>query len=98
LTSMKAHQFAVNADPVVGELTLDLVFGGQVSVLIEPEAVAEEIGDQQPGVAFVGVAGHQVSQRLAVAADGGLEAVAGLDLPLGCPAGLWLLGSITHGA
>jgi hypothetical protein len=81
----EGDQLAIDAQPVVGELALDLVLGGQVGVLVEAQAVAEEVGDQQAGVAFVGVAGDQVGQRLAVPADGALEAIAGLGLPLGVP-------------
>jgi proline racemase len=56
----EGHQLAIDAQPVVGELALDLVFGGEVGVLVEARAVAEEVGDQQAGVAFVGVASDQV--------------------------------------
>ena len=46
------------------------------------QAVAEEVGDQQAGVALVGVAGDQVGQRPAEPSDCGSQAVARLGLPL----------------
>jgi len=82
--------------PVVGELALDLVLGSEVGVLVEAQAVTEEVGDQQAGVAFVGVAGDQVGERLAVAADRRLQAVPGLGFPLRCTAGLGLLRRLGH--
>jgi hypothetical protein len=76
LTSNEGDQLAVDAQPVVGELAFDLVFGGEVGVLVEAQAVAEEVGDQQAGVAFVGVTGDQVGEGLAAPADRCPQAVA----------------------
>jgi hypothetical protein len=41
-----------DADPVVGELSLDLVFGGEVFVFVVSQALAQEVRNQQPGVTF----------------------------------------------
>src|SRR4029450_14048451 len=60
----EGHQLAINAQPVVGELALDLVLGGQVGVLVKAEAVAEKVSDQQAGIALVGITGDQIGQRL----------------------------------
>ena len=80
----EGHQLAIDAQPEVGELAFDLVLGGEVGVLVKAQAVAEEVGDEQAGVAFVGVAGDQVGQWLAVPPDRRLQAVPGLGLPLRC--------------
>ena len=89
----EGDQLAIDAQPVVGELALDLVLGGEVGVLVEAQAVAEEVGDQQAGVAFVGVAGDQVGQRPVEPPDGGLQSIPGLGLPLRCTAGLGFLAA-----
>jgi hypothetical protein len=50
-----------------------------------PQPVVEALyaGDQQPGVALVGVTGDQVGEGLAVAADRCPHAATGFGLPLG---------------
>jgi hypothetical protein len=48
---------------VISELALDLIFDGEVLVLVVGEAITQEVGYEQPGIALVGVAGDQVSQR-----------------------------------
>jgi hypothetical protein len=73
----------VDAHPVVGELAFDLVFGGEVGVLVEAQRVAQEVGDQQAGVALVGVAGGEVGERLAEAAQAGAQPLTRLGLPFG---------------
>ena len=45
----EGDQVAVDPDPVVGELALDLVLGGQVGVLVEP-ALAWRPGQARPEI------------------------------------------------
>jgi hypothetical protein len=39
----EGDQFAIDAQPVVGELAFDLVFGGEVGVLVEAQPVAGKV-------------------------------------------------------
>ncbi|GAA4103052.1 hypothetical protein GCM10022248_90330 [Nonomuraea soli] len=86
LTSINATKLLVDADPVVCEFALYLIFSGQFIVLVVAQAVTEEVGDKESGVSFVGIARDQVGQRLGVAADSCLDPIAGISLPLGCGA------------
>jgi proline racemase len=54
----------VNSQPIVGELALDLVLGGEVFVLVEAKARTQEVRDQQARVAFVGIALNKIDKRL----------------------------------
>jgi hypothetical protein len=44
LTLDKRYKFLDNADAIVGELTFDLILGGQIRVLVETESLAREVG------------------------------------------------------
>jgi hypothetical protein len=71
-----------DAHAVVGELSLDQVLGRQV-LFVVAQALAQEVGDQQPGITLVGVAGDQVGQGLSETPDSRPDTIACFALPLG---------------
>jgi len=68
--------------PVVDGLVLGAVFGGDLVVLVVAQPVAEEVGDQQPGVAFVGVPVDEVLQGPGEPLQRCVELAADVGFPL----------------
>ncbi|MGH8945016.1 MAG: hypothetical protein ACRDVL_02570 [Acidimicrobiia bacterium] len=77
------NQVAVDAHPIIGELTSNLVFGSQVFVCVEAETLTEKVCDQQTGVTLIGIPRQKVGEWLAEFPDGTPKPVASLCLPTG---------------
>src|SRR5215216_3567417 len=77
----ECNQIPVDANPVVGKLTLDRVLCRELAELVVAETVGEDAVHDHPRIAFVGVAFDQIIERLREAWYSGLYAVARLNLP-----------------
>ena len=67
---------------MVGELALDLIFGSEILILIEPEAFAKKVCYKQSRVTLVRVALNKIVKRFMESPYSGSDIFSRIGLPL----------------
>jgi hypothetical protein len=78
----KSDHLFINANAIVGEIALDLIFASKILIFVEPKTVTKKVGYEQSRITLICVALDKIMERFVKSPYSGSNSVSRAGLPL----------------